>query len=79
MTSPKAQKLTAELAYITGGLNWEATYNVITSDSGNNAASSSSDEKADLVGWVTITNNTGVDFPRPASSLWPATSPNSIA
>ena len=28
--SAKAQKLTAELAYITGGMNWEATYNVVT-------------------------------------------------
>jgi hypothetical protein len=62
--SPKAQKLTAELAYITGGMNWEATYNVITSSSGDNTAASSSEEKADLVGWVTITNNTGVDFPQ---------------
>jgi hypothetical protein len=60
--SPKAQKLTAELAYITGGMNWEATYNVITS--GDTTVASSSEEKADLVGWVTITNNTGVDFPR---------------
>jgi hypothetical protein len=61
--SPKAQKLTAELAYITSGLNWEATYNVITAGSAQDAAASTPDEKADLVGWVTITNRTGADFP----------------
>ena len=61
--SPRAQKLTVELAYITSGLNWEATYNVITAGSGDNAAASTPDEKADLVGWVTITNRTGADFP----------------
>jgi hypothetical protein len=61
--SPKAQKLTAELAYITSGLNWEATYNVITASAGDNTAASTPDEKADVVGWVTITNRTGADFP----------------
>jgi hypothetical protein len=61
--SPKTQKLTAELAYITSGLNWEATYNVITSGSADTTAASTPDEKADLVGWVTITNRTGADFP----------------
>jgi hypothetical protein len=61
--SPKAQKLNAELAYITGGMNWEATYNVITSGSGGGIAASTPDEKADLVGWVTITNRAGADFP----------------
>jgi hypothetical protein len=64
--SPKAQKLTAELAYITGGMNWEATYNVITGgNTGEGAgAASSPDEKADVLGWVTITNRTGADFPQ---------------
>ena len=60
--SPRAQKLTAELAYITGGLNWEATYNVITAGAGDDTAASTPDEKADVVGWVTITNRTGADF-----------------
>lgn len=62
--STRAQKLTAELAYITSGLNWEATYNVITAGSGDNTAASNPDEKADLVGWVTISNRTGADFPQ---------------
>ena len=62
--SPRAQKLTAELAYITGGLNWEATYNVVTEGSGENTAASTPDEKAEVLGWVTITNRTGADFPQ---------------
>ncbi len=62
--SVKAQKLTAELAYITGGMNWEATYNVITGGSNGAGAASTPDEKADLAGWVTITNRTGSDFPQ---------------
>ncbi len=66
--SEKAQKLSAELAYITSGLNWQATYNVITSGAnltpGKTAtAAQAAEEKADLVGWVTITNQTGADFP----------------
>jgi len=62
--SAKAQKLTAELAYITGGMNWEATYNVVTGGSNGAGAASAPDEKADVVGWVTITNRTGADFPQ---------------
>jgi hypothetical protein len=61
--SPRAQKLSAELAYVTGGLDWEATYNVVTAGSAQDAAASTPDEKADVLGWVTITNRTGADFP----------------
>lgn len=61
--SPRAQKLTAELAYITGGLNWEATYNVIIAASVQDPGASTPEEKADVFGWVTITNRTGTDFP----------------
>jgi hypothetical protein len=57
--SEKAQKLTAELAYITGGLNWEATYNVVEPE----AAKTATEEKADVVGWVTIRNQSGTEFP----------------
>ena len=32
--SERVQKLSAELAYITGGLSWEATYNVVAPNSG---------------------------------------------
>ncbi len=65
--SEKAQKLSAELAYITGGLNWEATYNVVTGKSGvigKAGSTAAAEENADVVGWVTITNRTGADFPQ---------------
>jgi hypothetical protein len=67
--SEKAQKLSAELAYITGGLSWEATYNVVAPNAGDAAgkvaaADASADEKADLIGWVTIHNQSGTDFPQ---------------
>jgi hypothetical protein len=66
--SESAQKLSAELAYVTGGLNWEATYNVVTGDgeaAGKAAGSiATAEEKADVLGWVTITNQTGADFPQ---------------
>jgi hypothetical protein len=55
----RAEHFSAELAYITGGLDWEATYNVVVPDSG----SAASEEKADITGWVTIHNQSGTDFP----------------
>ncbi len=58
--SQKPQKVDAELAYITNGLNWEATYNVVAQSGG---AALEGAEKANLVGWVTIKNFSGADFP----------------
>jgi len=65
----KTQKLSTELAYITSGMNWEATYNVIVGNVGAApgkapATAATAEEKAGLLGWVTITNYTGVDFPQ---------------
>ena len=57
--SATAQKLSAELAYMTGGLSWEATYNVVAPRGGE----ATNDEKADLMGWVTIRNESGTEFP----------------
>jgi hypothetical protein len=56
----KAQKLSAELAYITGGISWEATYNVVAPQSDNVTGQ----EKADILGWVTIHNQSGSEFPQ---------------
>lgn len=57
--SDKAQSLQAELAYITGGLSWQATYNVIAPE----ATNVTGDQQADVLGWVTINNQSGSDFP----------------
>ena len=50
----------AELAYITGGLDWDATYNVVAPESSDVTGS----EKADVLGWVTIHNQSGTEFPQ---------------
>jgi hypothetical protein len=57
--SEKPEHFSAELAYITGGLDWEATYNVVTPDSSDVTG----DAKADVLGWVTIHNQSGTEFP----------------
>jgi hypothetical protein len=57
--SGTAQKFSAELAYITNGLGWDATYNVVAARGGE----ATNEEKADLSGWVTIRNESGTEFP----------------
>lgn len=49
-----AAKLDAELAYVTGGLTWEASYNVVAPEE---------EEVIDLVGWITMKNESGASFP----------------
>lgn len=56
--SDKAQSFGAELAYITGGFSWQATYNVIAPE----ATDVTSEQQADVLGWVTINNQSGTDF-----------------
>ena len=49
----KPGKLDAELSYVTGGLSWEADYNLVAPEKG---------DTIDLVGWVTIQNHSGTVF-----------------
>lgn len=51
--SPKALKTNAELGYITGGMSWEASYNVVAPEKGDNL---------DIIGWITMDNQSGRDF-----------------
>ena len=53
LQSGKTAKLDAELAYITGGLSWEADYNVVAPEQS---------DLLDIVGWVTIDNQSGKMF-----------------
>lgn len=46
-------RLNAELSYVTQGLDWEATYNVVQG---------ATSQALDLVGWVTIHNTSGETF-----------------
>lgn len=51
--SPEAASLQAELAYLTQGLQWTASYNLVLPETGS---------LADLNGWVTIKNMSGKSF-----------------
>ncbi len=51
--APEAAKFEAELGYVTGGMGWESTYNLVMPEKG---------DTLDLVGWVTIDNQSGVTF-----------------
>ncbi len=45
--------LRAEFSYVTGGLTWEADYNIVAPEKGNTV---------DIVGWVTMDNQSGKAF-----------------
>jgi len=49
----------AELCYITGGMSWEADYNLIYPEKG---------DVMDLIGWVTMNNTSGKTFE--AAKIW---------
>jgi hypothetical protein len=44
----------AELSYVSGGMSWHADYNIVAPDKG---------DVADIVGWVTLDNQSGKSFP----------------
>ncbi len=46
-------KFEAELSYVTGGMSWQADYNAIAPETG---------DTLDLIGWVTVDNQSGRDF-----------------
>jgi hypothetical protein len=50
-------KFDAEVSYVSGGMNWQADYNLVVSDK-----STSKFDLLDLVGWVTIRNQSGKTF-----------------
>jgi hypothetical protein len=49
----QAGPLDAELAYLSGGMRWEAAYNAVAGEKG---------DRLDLVGWVTVDNQSGRTF-----------------
>jgi len=50
----EAAALAAEVSYVTGGLTWQASYNLVAPEHG---------DTMDVVGWVTIGNQSGKVFP----------------
>lgn len=63
--SEQAQRFTAELDYITHGMTWQATYNVVVPETTETTGS----EKAEVLGWVTVQNDSGTDFPQATLQL----------
>ena len=53
LQSDKPGKFDAEVGYITGGFTWEADYNLVSPEKGDNV---------DLIGWVTMNNQSGKTF-----------------
>ncbi|HLJ87951.1 MAG TPA: hypothetical protein VKZ53_14110 [Candidatus Angelobacter sp.] len=53
METDKPGRGSADLSYITGGMNWHADYNVVAPPKG---------DTLDLVGWVTMDNHSGKQF-----------------
>lgn len=53
LQAEKAAKVNAQLGYVTAGVGWEATYNVVGQEKG---------EAMDFVGSITVANNSGIDF-----------------
>ncbi len=51
--SDRAGRLDAEMSYVTGGMSWEADYNIVAPEIG---------DTLDLVGWVTMDNQSGKSF-----------------
>jgi len=53
LATNKPGPVNAELSYVTGGMNWQADYNVVAPEHG---------DVLDLVGWVTMDNESGKTF-----------------
>ncbi|AUM11413.1 DUF4139 domain-containing protein [Ketobacter alkanivorans] len=53
LKSGKSGEVNAELAYLTGGLNWKADYNLIAKEN---------TDKVNVNGWVTFENQSGKSF-----------------
>ena len=54
LQSDRPGNTSAEFSYVTGGMSWHADYNMVAPVNGN---------LLDIVGWVTLDNQTGKTFP----------------
>ncbi len=53
LATDKPGKFPAELSYVSGGMGWQADYNIVAPEKG---------DTVDIVGWVTIDNQSGRTF-----------------
>jgi len=57
LETDKPGQFEGELSYVAGGMNWHADYNLVVAD-----GSASQTNLVDLVGWITIENQSGKTF-----------------
>ena len=60
-------KFDAELSYVSGGMSWQADYNLVVSDKSSSdkpfsEKSSGKSDLLDMVGWITMRNQSGKTF-----------------
>jgi hypothetical protein len=53
LATDKGGKFPAEFSYVTGGMSWQADYNIVAPEKG---------EVVDVIGWITMDNQTGRTF-----------------
>ncbi len=53
VATDKPGKFPAEFSYVTGGMKWQADYNIVAPEKG---------DQVDIVGWITMDNRTGMTF-----------------
>jgi hypothetical protein len=53
LATDKAGNFPAEFCYVTGGMSWQADYNIVAPEKGN---------LVEIVGWITMDNQTGKTF-----------------
>lgn len=53
LQSDKAGKLDGEVSYVTGGFTWQSDYNLVAPEKG---------DTVDLIGWITMDNQSGKSF-----------------
>jgi hypothetical protein len=50
-------KFDAEISYVSGGMNWQADYNLVVSNNPN-----AKSDLLDMIGWITMNNHSGKTF-----------------
>jgi hypothetical protein len=58
LSTTQAGKSQAEISYVSGGMTWQSDYNLVVSDGPKNSGMNS----LDLVGWITMRNQSGKTF-----------------
>ena len=57
LQTPDGGKFDAEISYVSGGMSWQADYNLVVSDK-----SSAKGDLLDVIGWITMHNQSGKTF-----------------